>query len=440
MQTFARCAAAAAFALVPLQAAAEVDIREVVSPGGIEAWLVEEPALPFIAIEIRFEGGASLDLPGKRGATHLMAGLLEEGAGERDAMAFQEAVEAEALRLSFDSSQDTVSVSAQMLTDNLDGSVALLRDALVAPLFAEADIDRVREQVLAVIESQRTDPQEIAGQTLAALAFPEHPYGSAIEGTRETVSSLTRDDLLDAHRNALTRDRVTVGVAGDITPEELGPLLDTILGGLPEEGGAEVAEAGYALGGGVTVVEFPSPQSLVLFGQEGIARDDDDFFAAFVLNHVLGGAGFESRLMQEVREERGLTYGIGSFLVPRDHAAQYMGQFSSSNDTASDAVALVREEWARLRDEGLTAEELDAAKTYLTGAYPLRFDGNAAIARILVGMQMEDLPIDYVETRNDKVMALTLEEVNRVAGELLRPDTLHFVVVGEPDGMETGAL
>jgi zinc protease len=440
MNALIRLAAVAALALAPLRAAAEVEIREVVSPGGITAWLVEEPALPFVAIELRFEGGASLDLPGKRGATHLMTALLEEGAGDRDAVAFQEAVESEALRLDFDSSADTVSVSAQMLTENRDASAALLRDALVAPHFGEADLDRVREQVLAVIESQRTDPQDVAGQTLAALAYPEHPYGTAIEGTRETVSSLTRDDLIEAHGNALTRDRVTVGVTGDITPEELGPLLDGILGGLPESGGPEVGPAEYGLEGGVTVVEFPSPQALVLFSQQGIARDDEDFFAAFVLNHVLGGAGFESRLMQELREERGLTYGIGTFLVPRDHAAQYMGQFSSSNETAADAVALVRAEWARMRDEGLTAEELDAAKTYLTGAYPLRFDGNAAIAGILVGMQMEDLPIDYVETRNDRITALTLEEVNRVAGELLDPDGLHFVAVGQPEGLETGAL
>jgi zinc protease len=433
-------AALAVATLMPRPGAAAVEIVEVTSPGGITAWLVEEPALPFVAIEIRFEGGASLDGPGKRGATHLMAALLEEGSAGLDATAFQEAVEAQALRLGFDSSPDTVSVSAQMLTENRDASLALLRGALTEPAFAQADIDRVRAQVLASIEGQRTDPQDIAGQTFAALAYGEHPYGSAIEGTEESVAALTRDDLLAAHGAALTRDRAVVGVAGDITPEELGPLLDEILGGLPEASEAEVGEAPFGLEGGVTVVEFPSPQALVLFGHEGIERDDDDFLAAFVLNHVLGGAGFESRLMQEVREARGLTYGIGTYLAPRDHAAQYMGQFSSSNETVAGAVELIRAEWARLAEAGLTAEELDAAKTYLTGAYPLRFDGNASIAGILVGMQMSRLPIDYVDTRNDQVEALTLDEVNAVAAELLDPDGLHFVVVGRPEGLESGAF
>jgi zinc protease len=433
-------AALAVATLMPRPGAAAVEIVEVTSPGGITAWLVEEPALPFVAIEIRFEGGASLDAPGKRGATHLMAALLEEGSAGLDATAFQEAVEAQALRLGFDSSPDTVSVSAQMLTENRDASLALLRGALTEPAFAQADIDRVRAQVLASIEGQRTDPQDIAGQTFAALAYGEHPYGSAIEGTEESVAALTRDDLLAAHGAALTRDRAVVGVAGDITPEELGPLLDEILGGLPEASEAEVGEAPFGLEGGVTVVEFPSPQALVLFGHEGIERDDDDFLAAFVLNHVLGGAGFESRLMQEVREARGLTYGIGTYLAPRDHAAQHMGQFSSSNETVAGAVELIRAEWARLAEAGLTAEELDAAKTYLTGAYPLRFDGNASIAGILVGMQMSRLPIDYVDTRNDQVEALTLDEVNAVAAELLDPDGLHFVVVGRPEGLESGAF
>ncbi|MEM9795990.1 MAG: pitrilysin family protein [Pseudomonadota bacterium] len=438
--TMIRILLAALVVAFPMRVAAAVEIQEVTSPGGITAWLVEEPSIPFVAFDIRFKGGANLDAPGKRGATNLMMATLEEGAGDRDSRAFAEASEALAARFGFDTYNDSVSITAEVLTENRDDALSLLRDAILLPRFDEADVARVRDQVLAVIAQDERDPQEIAGRTMNALAFPEHPYGSALEGTRETVSALTPDDLREAHGTALTRDRVYVGVTGDITAAELGPLLDKLLGGLPESGSAEVDAAGYALDGGITVVDFPSPQSVVLFGHEGIPRDDDDFFAAYVLNHIIGGRGFASRLMEEVRVERGLTYGIGTFLAPRDHAAQYLGQFSSSNDKTAEAVEIVRQQWSALASGEVSEAELEAAKTFLTGAYPLRFDGNGNIAGILVSMQTQDLPIDYIATRNDKVNAVTLNDLRRVAERILQPEELHFVVVGQPEGLETSGL
>ena len=242
--------------------------------------------------------------------------------------------------------------------------------------------------------------------------------------------------MIDAHQATFVKDRVYVGAVGDITAEELGPLLDTLLGDLPETGPAFPADIDFGLSGGVTVIDFETPQSVALFGHSGIERDDDDFFAAYIINEALGAGGFESRLMEEVREKRGLTYGISTFLVPKFHAEMYLGQVASSNDTIAEAIEVTRAEWARMSDEGMTQEELDSVKTYLTGAYPLRFDGNSEIASILVGMQMTDLPPDYVANRNDYINAVTLEDVNRVAKELLRPEDLHFVVVGQPVGLE----
>ena len=421
-------------------AAQALEIERVVSPGGIEAWLVEEHSIPFVAIELRFRGGANEDEPGRRGATNLMMGLLEEGAAERDALAFATEAETLAARLSFDAGADTVSAGIAFLTENADASVALLRDALTAPRFDAEAVERVREQVLAGLAAAERDPGDIASRTLAALSYPGHPYGTPIEGTPETVAALSVADLEAAHDRALARDRVFVGVTGDITAEALGPLLDELLGDLPEHGGEAVPMADYAATGGVTVVDYPAPQSLVLFGHEGIAFDDPDYFPAFVLNHVMGGGGFESRLMTELREERGLTYGIGSYLAPRDLGAQVIGQFSTANETAAEAIALVRDEWARMAQGGVTPEELERAKTYLTGEYPLRFDGNSTIASILVGMQDSGLPIDYPDTRNDRVEAVTAEDVARVAARILRPDELRFVVVGQPEGVEDGAL
>ncbi|MDV4144888.1 M16 family metallopeptidase [Shimia sp. FJ5] len=421
------------FVALPLRA--EVDIKEVTSPGGIKAWLVEEPSIPFVALELRFKGGASLDAPGKRGATNLMMGLLEEGAGELDARGFARAAESLAASFSYTAGDDAVSVSARFLTENRDKAVDLLRLSLVDPTFPEQAVERVRGQVLSGLRSDMKDPNAIAGRAFKAMAFGDHPYGTPYEGSLESVSALSRDDLVAAHKAVLARDRLYVSAVGDITAEDLGILLDTLLGDLPETGAPMPEPAELRLEGGVEVVEFDTPQSVAHFGQKGLERDDEDFFAAYVMNVILGGGGFESRLMTEVREKRGLTYGVYSYLVPKDHAALYLGSVASANDRIAEAISVIRAEWERLVEEGVTQDELDKAKALLTGAYPLRFDGNGAIARIMVGMQLDDLPIDYIKTRNDKVNAVTREDVNRVARELLDPEGLQFVVAGKPEGL-----
>ena len=430
---------AAACALAPFAVASPaqaVDIQEVTSPGGLKAWLVEDHSIPFTALEVRFRGGTSLDAPGKRGEINLMTALIEEGAGEMNAQGFAEAAESLAADFSFDAGSDTVSVSARMLSDNRDQAVDLLREALVNPRFDQDALDRVRGQVLSIIAADSRDPNAIAGNAFAQQAWGEHPYGSDQNGTAESVSKLTREDMFDARARVLARDRIYVSAVGDITPDQLGKMLDHLLGDLPATGAPMPPRAELKLTGGTTVVDFDTPQSVVIFGEAGIDMDDPDFFAAYVANQVIGGAGFASRLMEEVREKRGLTYGIGSYLVPRDLGATWQGGFSSANEKVAEAIRVTKEEWAKVAKDGVTDKELEEAKTYLTGAYPLRFDGNGPIADILVGMQMQGLPRDYVNTRNAKVEAVTREDVARVAKRLLDADALRFVVVGRPVGVK----
>ncbi len=426
-----------ACALTSTAATAAIDIKEVTSPGGIEAWMVEEPSIPFAALEIRIRGGASLDAPGKRGAVNLMMGLIEEGAGDLNAREFQARREALAASFEFRAFDDTITISAEFLNENRDEALALLRDALVNPRFDQDAIDRVRAQVLTGIASDEKNPNRIAGAFFDQAAFGDHPYGTNMDGTVESVNALTRDDIIAAHQATFVRDRIYVGAVGDITAEELGPLLDNLFGGLPASGPPLPADVEFALGGGVTVIDFETPQSVALFGHAGIKRDDEDFFAAYILNQVLGAGGYDNRLREEVREKRGLTYGISTFLVPKFNAETILGSVASSNETVAQAIEVTRAELRRMADEGLTAEELGDVKTYLTGEYPLRFDGNAEIAGILVGMQMIGLPPDYVINRNDYIEEVTLDDVNRVAAELLDAEALHFVVVGQPEGLET---
>jgi zinc protease len=294
----------------------------------------------------------------------------------------------------------------------------------------------VRGQLLSSVQSDETDPDQIASRAFYAKAFPGHPYGRPVDGTPESVAALDAEAVRAAHEAMLVRDRLMVAVVGDITADELAPMLDELFGGLPESGPPLPPVAEAAAPGTVTVIDLDIPQSVVLFGHGGIARSDPDFIPAFVLDHILGGGGFGSRLMDEAREKRGLTYGIYTYLAPDDFGWLYLGRFSSANARAGEAMDIVRAEWARIAAGGVTETELENSKRFLTGAYPLRFDGNSRIAEQLLGLQTAGLDLDYVNERNALVEAVTLDDIRRVAARLLHPEALTFVVVGRPEGVD----
>ena len=426
---------AALLSLAAVLPARAIDIQQVTSPGGIPAWLVEDHSIPFVALNIAFRGGASVDAPGKRGAVNLMTALLEEGAGERDATAYAEALESLGATTSFDAGDDAVTVSLRALTENRDEAADLLHDALTTPRFDADAVERVRAQVQSVIRSEATDPQSIAAKEMARRAWGDHPYGSSLNGTAESVAGLTAGDLRAAKDRVLARDRVIVSAAGDIDAAALGALIDRILGDLPAQATAPLPPpAQLKLTGETTVIDWDSPQTVVSFAQAGLPMSDPDYFAAFVLDHILGGGGFSSRLMDEIREKRGLTYGVGTGLVNQVLGETWQGGMATANDKTAEAVALVREVVGKIR-EGVTDKELADAKTYLTGEYPLRFDGNGKIAGILTGMQLMGMPRDYVNTRNAMIEKVTAADVKRVADRLLDPARLEFVLVGRPVGL-----
>jgi len=383
-----------------------------------------------------FSGGAALDPPDKRGAAFMMTGLLEEGAGDLDSQAFAAKLEALSASFSFDVGDDTLSISVRVLTENRAEALALLKTALMQPRFDPDAVERVRQQVLSILASDAQDPTDTAQRVWAEQAFGDHAYGTAYQGTESSIAELTRADLLAAHQNLLVRDTLSVSAVGDITAEDLGPILDNLVGDLPAGSALETAPMKLDIPAGLTVVDIPTPQSVAFFGHKGIDRAHPDFFAAFILNTILGGRGIESRLTAEVREKRGLTYGISTVLISKDQANVMLGQVASANDRIGAAIEVIRDEWSKLARDGVTAEELQAAQTYLTGAYPLRFDGNSQIAQILVGMQRQGLALDYINTRNTKIAAVTLSEINHVAAQLLKPEALNFVVVGQPTGLK----
>jgi zinc protease len=421
------------FAALPVRA--ELNIQEVTSKGGITAWLLNEPSIPMIALNIGFQGGSTTDPDDKLGATYLMAGLLEEGAGDMDAVAFKRAAEELATSFSFDSSRERISISAEFLSENRDASVALLKAAITTPAFNDVAFARTKAQVISIIARNQSDPDELASAAFNKLAFAGHAYARPYRGTTDTMSALTQNDLRDAHARTMTKDRLFVGVVGDITADELSLMLDTLFGDLPENGAPLPKPVTFQASGGTTVIDFDVPQSTAIWGHQGIGQDDPDFFAAFVMNRVLGGGGFTSRLTQEVREKRGLTYGVYSYMAGFDQADYYGGSVSSGNERIAEAIDIIKQEWTRMADGGVTDAELEAAVKYMTGSYPLRFDGNGQIANLLTYSQMNDFPIDYPKNRNSYIEAVTKQDISRVAKRILRTDDMRFVVVGRPIGV-----
>ncbi len=413
-----------------------VEIQQVTGESGVSAWLVEDHANPLIAVAVGFRGGSADDPVGKEGLAQLASGLLDEGAGDIDSASFQRQLNDNGIEYGFDASRDSFTGQMRLLSEQRDLAFKLLHLSLTAPRFDAEPVERIRQQLLVMIEDRLSDPNTIGARAVNQTLFAGHPYGRPSFGTAQTMRAIERGDLQQFVRQHFTRDRLYLVVAGDITPAQLKPLLDLTFGDLPASSDlSKVPEAKIADKGGVMVVDRAIPQSVINFAQPGIKRDDPDFFAAYVANYILGGGGFSSRLMTEVREKRGLAYGISTDLVTLDHAGLIWGQVQTVNQRAADTIGIIRAEWAKMRDKGPTAAEVEQAKTYLLGSYPRLFTSIAGTARALLGIQLEGLGIDYVKRRQDEIAKVTPAAVAQVAKRLLQPDRLLFAVVGRPEGV-----
>lgn len=426
-----------ALLFAPQYQAHAMQIQRVVSPGGIEAWLVEDHRVPLMAMQFGWEGGAAQDAAGKEGTAYFVSGMLDEGAGDLVSVAFQERLEELAVRLRFDSGLDSFTGKFETLTENRAAGAELLRLALTAPRFDEDAIARVRSQIVAALKFDMQDPEALASKAWYGQAFAGHVYGRPTKGTMDSLSAITADDLRGFARRTLARDTLKVAVVGDITPAELGALLDTVFGGLPATAQlAAVPRVEPAGGGKTVVVELDVPQSVVTFGREGFLRKDPDFVPAFVLNYIVGGGGFASRLMEEVREKRGLAYSVYSYVNAYKQTGLFMGGVATENRSVAQSISVIKDVLRDLATNGVSEEDLANAKAYLTGSYPLRFDTSSKIASQLLGIQMEGLGIDYVDQRNAQIEAVTIADLKRVAERLLQADDLFVTVVGRPEGLD----
>ena len=417
-----------------------ITIERVVSPGGIEAWLVPDPTIPVISLNFAFRGGAALDPPGKEGLADMVSGLLDEGAGPLDSEAFQRRLNDLAISLRFNAATDYFGGTLRTLSENTEAAFELLRLAVTAPRFDAEPVERIRGQLLAMLARNAENPNDIATRAWYRTIFPDHVYGRPVQGTPATIAAIGVDDLRGFVARRLARDNLMIGVAGDITPEALARLLDTTFAGLPATAAPDTVGEAHPKGtGDLIVVERDIPQSVVIFGEEGLKRDDPDYYAAYVMNHILGGGGFTSRLTNEVREKRGLAYSVYSYLLPLEHAGLIVGGVATENGRLAESLDVIRAQWGRLAAGGVSEQELTDAKRFLTGSFPLKLDNTRKIAGMLVAMQVARLGIDYLDRRNALIEAVTAADIGRVARRLLHPDGLIFVVVGKPEGVSPTA-
>ncbi|MDP1752438.1 MAG: pitrilysin family protein [Reyranella sp.] len=426
----------AVLAWLPAAGAGAIDIKEVTTPLGIKAWLVEDKSAPVVALSFSFAGGTASDPAGQSGVTSLMAALLTDGAGPFDAQAFRRRQEDAAASLGFGASLDRLSGSLRVLSTNRDEGFELLRLALTQPRFDADMVEQRRAQTIALINQADQRPQSVAGRTLMATLFAGHPYAADPEGTREDLKTLTPAMLKRRAAALMLRGGLIVSAVGDIGEAELARQLDRAFGSLvvgtvpplPPEWKPPTRPR-------TLVVERPVPQSTALMALPGIARDDPDWYAAVVMNHVLGGGGQQSRLFYEVRDKRGLAYGVSTALRTYKRAALLVISTASANERVAEAIRVIRAEFVRLRTEGITEQELADAKTYLNGALALSLDSSGSIAGLMQSLQIDGLPSDHLTKRTALIGAVKLDDVRRVARRLLRDEAMTIVVVGKPVGV-----
>jgi zinc protease len=435
---------AAGLAITPLWSApsqAAARIQHLISPGGIEAWFVQDATVPLIAMEYAFGGGATQDPVDKPGVGNLVADLLDEGSGELDSRTFHERLDRRAIQLSFTSTRDYFRGSLRMLKDTRDEAFELLRTSLTSPHFDSADVERIRAQVISGLRRDTANPTALAGRKFLEVAFGDHPYGRQANGTLESVAKIDVADLKDYVRRVLARDTLKIAVVGDVDPATLGQLLDKTFGGLPAKASlVPVPDIAPAKPPQRAFIPLDVPQTVVTFGGPGFMRHDPHFMAAYVVNHILGGSGLSSRLYHEVREKRGLAYSVYESLLWMDHSAVFVGNTGTRADRAGETVDAIDKEIRRMAENGPTQQELDEAKSYLKGSQMLALDTSAKLASALLQYQLDRLPIDYIEKRNAIVDAVTLDDARKAAQRLWGQGLLTVIVGRAPQAAAQPAV
>jgi len=420
------------FLLLPCFASAATKVNEVTSRG-VKAWVITDNSLPIVAVKLSFKNaGFAYDPAAKQGLAYFVASTLNEGAGEWDSQAFQKALDENAIQMQFAADADNFYITLKTISSNLDLALKMLSAALTNPHFNGDDVQRVRAQIATMISKSDEEAGFLAGKKFNEIMFKNHPYSNLEMGSLTSVAAITPDDLINYIATKFARQNLVVGIVGDVDANLAETIVREIAGNLPLKPSFAAIKAVESFPSNIVQnVHINNPQTTIIFGSKGIKRSDPNFFAAYMLDHILGGDGFESRLVNIVREKNGMAYYIGTSLHNADYADLWLGSVGTKANQTAQVIDLIKKEYKKMADKGVTQKELDAAKSYITGSFALNVDKIEKLASYLVMMQLEDLWLEYLEKRNSYVDAVTLEQVNTLAKALISAESLVFVTAGK---------
>lgn len=410
--------------------------QSILTPSGVEIWHVEDYTVPVVSVEFAFLGGAAQDPEGAAGLANLMASLLDEGAGELTSEPFQEALEDKAIELSFDAGRDRIDGSLRTLAEHAASAFELLGMAVLSPRFDKDAIERVRGQIVSSLKREETDPQAMARDALYRIAYAGHSYARNVDGRIDEIAKIKRAAIQQHHARLFARDNLRIVAVGAISAADLIAGVERAFSGLPAKAQLNALPQASMQGAGRTeVADLDVPQSTLYLAMPGLTRHDPDFMTASIVNHILGGGSFTSRIWTEVREKRGLAYSVWTMLSSKQHGQMFLAGTATSNERVAESLKVMLEEIALMADKGPSADELEKAKRYLAGSYALRFDTSRKIANQFLEIRIDELGIDYIDRRNDEVNAVTLADAARVAKRLFANARPLVVAAGRPTGL-----
>lgn len=417
--------------LVSSLASATPTIQQWQTSNGAQVYFVPAPELPMVDVQIVFDGGAAREAKG--GLAGMTSALLDEGAAGMNADQIAEASDSVGALMGFSSHQDMAVASLRSVTDPtlFEPAVTLFSQLLTEPDFPQDALQRIRKNMLIGVQSKKQQPGSLARDAFMQALYGDHPYGQPSSGTEQSLNNITREEIVAHYQRYYVAKNAVIAMVGDLDWSSAVKLAERIAGKLPEGEAAAALPAVTSLEqADEQRISHPSSQSHILVGQPGIKRGDDDYFPLYVGNHILGGSGLTSRISDEIREKRGLAYSAYSYFSPmRDFGPFAMG-LQTKNASVDEALTVLRETLTQFREHGPSAEELQAAKQNITGGFPLRLDSNKKIVGYLAMIGFYNMPLNYLDTFNQKVNAVTIEQIKDAYQRRIDPEKLVTVVVG----------
>ena len=409
-----------------------LDVKKSVLENGLTLLIVEKHNLPVVRVTVGIKAGSIVESEENAGIANLTAELLTAGTKKRTASQISEETEFAGASLSASGGNDYATMALSVLKKDLDLGFDLLSDTILNPLFPDDELNKKRERIKGSLRAQEENPEFVASREFKKAVFGIHPYGRLVQGSPESLDRIKRDDLVNFHSSFYAPNNAIMSVVGDITPEEVKNLLKQyfsewhtkeLIVSPPKPEGIKEKK--------IITIDKDLTQANIILGHVGISRDNPDYYAVSVMNYILGGGGFESRLMQNIREEKGLAYDIHSFFDANKYGGLFEIGLQTKNESANTAIEEILKEIKKIRSKSISDAELSDAKSFLTGSFPMRLETSQRIANFLVAVEYYGLGMDYIDKYPKYINSVTKDDVLRVAKKYLDSENFTLVVVAD---------